>query len=351
MIRLLRLLLLPITAIYSLVVYLRNRFYDWGVLKSAEGELPTIVIGNLALGGTGKTPMTEYILRILNPETKIALLSRGYGRKTRGFLMAGPASSAEEIGDEPKQILSKFPQIPLAVCENRIEGIHQIADRIPDIQLVVLDDAFQHRPLKPNYSILLTAYTDPYWNDIMLPTGNLRDNVAEISRADLIVVTKCPPDLSAEEQKEIISTIYPSKKQKVFFSTIAYGDPVWISGPKVEMDKNLNVIGMCAIANPTLFQKHLSTNFILKSFKTFRDHHIFSHNELSAVFNESGKFGNEYLPVLMTEKDAMKVSIPDLDTKIPLYYVPIEMKILGQKEEFDYLISETGRKLANESGE
>lgn len=345
MFRLLRLLLLPVTAIYSLIVYLRNRFYDWGILKSELGSKPTIVIGNLALGGTGKTPMTEYLLRLLSPKINIAVLSRGYGRKTKGFILAGPESTSDEIGDEPKQIQQKFPQIPVAVCENRIEGIEQLDRQLPGIQLVVLDDAFQHRPLKPDLSILLTSYHKPYWDDIMLPTGYLRDNVAEKSRADIIIVTKCPQNLDETEKKEIIQTIYPSKRQKVFFSTITYGEPVWMSGPKVNFDKNIKIRGMCAIANPEVFENHLKTSYSLVSFKTFRDHHIFSHSELNLISTESGKFDEDFLPLLITEKDAMKLKNLEPELKIPIYYVPIQMEILWEKIEFEKMILELSQEI------
>jgi len=328
---------------------MRNRLYDWGILKSVEGKIPTIVIGNLALGGTGKTPMTEYLLQLLNPQFKIAVLSRGYGRKTKGFVLAGSESESDDIGDEPKQIYSKFPAIPLAVCEDRVGGIIQIEHLIPDTQIVVLDDAFQHRRLKPDYSILLTSYTKPYWNDIMVPTGNLRDNVAELSRADMIVVTKCPQNLHLREKKEILETIYPAKNQLVFFSTIEYGEPVWVSGPKVIFTNTLNVIGMCAIANPDVFEEHLKKTYSLRNFKKFRDHHIFSHNELTTITNESGKFGQNLIPVLITEKDATKLEKLKPKLKAPIYYIPIKMKILWEKTEFEALISELGQKLCSET--
>lgn len=334
----LRYLLLPVTAIYAAVIYLRNRMYDFGLLKSDHGKLPTIVIGNLALGGTGKTPMTEYLIRLLENKIKISILSRGYGRKTKGFVEAVNDKDSEQIGDEPLQIHLKFPDLKLAVCEDRHNGINEIQRRHRDVQLVILDDAFQHRKLRPDFSILLTSYSSPYWNDIILPTGNLRDNVAEVKRADVIVVTKCPPDISDVEMKEIRQTIYPAPDQQVFFATIQYGEPVRLSGPEITFDKKLKIRGLAGIANPEIFENYLKENYDLVSFRAFRDHHIFSQSELESLKRESDKFAAERVPLVVTEKDAMRLMKLKPDDHFPVYYIPMQMQFVRDAEKFNELL-------------
>ncbi|HEY8404595.1 MAG TPA: tetraacyldisaccharide 4'-kinase [Flavobacteriales bacterium] len=326
----LRLLLYPFSLLYGAVVYLRNRLYDIGVLRSERGALPTLVIGNLATGGTGKTPHAEYFIReLMEMDIRVAILSRGYGRKTKGFIMADDKSTAHTIGDEPYQIHRKFPQLPLAVCEDRLHGIRELK-AATDAQLVLLDDALQHRRLKGDLNILLTTYEQPFWRDWMLPAGNLRDNQREKQRADIILVTKCPQLLTQKEMDDCVRAISPKANQFVFFSTLVYGDPIQLSGRPTDTSEIKEVIGFAGIANYQPFEEHLTKRYTLKKFKSFPDHYIFSHSDIERLASECGKFGVPEAVMVTTEKDAMRLKVMNGLPDVPVFYVPIAVEILGQ---------------------
>jgi len=338
--KLLRLLLFPFALLYSTVIFLRNRFFDWGLFQSREGALPTIVIGNLSTGGTGKTPHTEYLIDILqNAGIRLAVLSRGYGRKTKGFVLADHNSTAHSIGDEPFQIHSKFPNTPLAVCEDRLTGISKLKEAT-NAQLVLLDDAFQHRKLRGACNILLTTYDQPFWKDFILPTGNLRDNKFEKRRADIILVTKSPKDLSILEQTEITTFINPEPYQQVFFSALEYGIPVQLSGKLVALEKIRNVIGFAGIAHYEPFEQQLAKNFTLKKFKSFPDHYIFSQSDIESLAGECGKFGLPETALITTEKDAMRLKVLKGLPQVPVFYVPVKVRILNRENQFTQLLLE-----------
>ena len=221
--KLLRKILILIVPVYYIVTWLRNYFYDIGIHESISYEFPVICVGNLSVGGTGKTPMIENLIRILQSNNKVAILSRGYKRKSKGFHLATKTTNVEDIGDEPFQFFSKFENIFVAVDSNRQNGIAELQRQInPDI--ILLDDAFQHRKVKAGFNILLTTYNNPYFNDLVLPTGNLREPKGGAIRANIIMVTKCPNDLSDNEKSKYIKRIHPEKHQHVFFSSIAYSD-------------------------------------------------------------------------------------------------------------------------------
>jgi tetraacyldisaccharide 4'-kinase len=327
--QLLRYLLFPVSVIYAAVVFLRNRLYDAGIFKSESGELPTIVIGNLATGGTGKTPFTEYVIRLISARNKVAVLSRGYRRKTNGFVLAGAHTGAAEIGDEPAQIRKKFPDVHLAVCEDRLEGIRQLRTQVK-ADVVLLDDAFQHRRLQPDLSILLTDYARPFWNDICLPTGYLRDNRYEKRRAQVIVVTKCPPGLENTEKERIRSIIQPAEEQLVLFSSLRYGQPYQISGPFLQPDSIRNIGGFAGLASTAAFEHHLRSGYDQVHFKKFADHHNFSPNDILKLWNECGNFA---AALMTTEKDATKLVHLEGISKIPVFAVPVEMYLQGDEEE------------------
>ncbi|WP_350291216.1 tetraacyldisaccharide 4'-kinase [uncultured Croceitalea sp.] len=298
--QLLRKIAFPISLIYALVVYLRNICYDTGIFKSTSFKTPTVCVGNLSVGGTGKTPMIEYILQLVKDNYKTAVLSRGYRRKTKGFLLANELSKVEELGDEPYQIYSKFKEVALAVDGNRRNGIKNLENKVnPD--LILLDDAFQHRKVKPSLSILLTTYSNLYVKDWYLPTGDLRDSKKEAKRAAIIAVTKCPVDITETQKQNIIQSIDPMEHQKVLFSKLVYND--CLVGLEGEMmlselkEKHFSLV--TAIANPKPLIAYLESS--VNSFEHFEytDHHFFNENDI-ARFSK-----NEF--IVTTEKDFTKL--------------------------------------------
>ncbi|WP_339338367.1 MULTISPECIES: tetraacyldisaccharide 4'-kinase [unclassified Croceitalea] len=299
--QLLRLMAFPISLVYALVVYLRNLLYDLGVFKSTSFKTPTICIGNLSVGGTGKTPMIEFILRLFQDDYKIAVLSRGYRRKTKGFLLADKNSTVKELGDEPFQIYSKFKGIFLAVDENRGHGISNLENLVkPD--LILLDDAFQHRKVKPSFSILLTTYDNLYVNGWYLPTGDLRDSKMESKRADIIAITKCPENITKKQQQKVIIQIKPKEHQKVIFGKLVYSDFLVGENDKIPLShiKGKYFSLVTGIANPeplVLYLKSISDSFEHFSYK---DHHFFNEDDIAS-------FSKNEL-VITTEKDFTKLN-------------------------------------------
>ncbi len=327
-----RILLFPVSIIYSVVVFVRNRFFDWGIFKSREGALPTIVIGNLSTGGTGKTPHTELLLELLLENgLRPAVLSRGYGRKTEGFILADDNATAHTIGDEPFQIHSKFRHIPLAVCEDRLQGIELLKQKT-NANVVLLDDAFQHRKLKGSLNILLTTYAKPFWKDISLPTGNLRDNRMEKRRADLVIITKCPADITEKQMTELIVSANLADGQALYFSALEYSSLVQIGGSPMDSASVKNIVGFAGIAHNQLFENYLKSHFSLKKFKSFSDHYIFSQSDIESLAADCGNFGVPEPVLVTTEKDAMRLQALNGLPSVPVFYVPVKVKILHHNE-------------------
>lgn len=316
--QLLRIIAFPFSLIYALVVYFRNLLYDTELLPSAKFKTPIICIGNLSVGGTGKTPMIEWFLDNLSDNLKLAVLSRGYKRKTNGFVLAYPSSTAEEIGDEPLQIYSKFPESIMAVDANRIRGIKNLERSLkPD--LILLDDAYQHRKVKPSFSILLTSYGDLYTKDWYLPTGNLRDSKSASKRADIIVVTKCPPDLDDEIKLSIQRELKPGKNQEVLFCALEY-DPVLRGKADISLEdiENQQITLVTGIAKPKPLIDFLKSEKISFHHQEYRDHHFFTAKEID--------FLNSKPLILTTEKDYMR-----LKGKVDnLYYITVRHRFLDQ---------------------
>lgn len=316
----LRKLLFPISLVYGLIVFLRNRCYDLGIFSSKSFNTKTICVGNLSVGGTGKTPMIELLIKSLHQDYQLAILSRGYKRKSNGFLLSNNKTSVEDLGDEPYQLKSKFPKVAVAVDANRRNGIAQLELRVnPDV--ILLDDAFQHRKVMPGYSILLTDYHNIYVNDWYLPTGDLRDSKKEARRANTIVVTKCPKDLSISEKKEIIDKINPKKHQKVLFSFLSYNKD--LKGANVNLDelKNKKVTLVTGIANPVPLENFLLEEGIAFDHMKFNDHHFFTEQEIT-VFK-----GKEC--ILTTEKDYVR-----LKSRLSnLHYIEVSHQFIKQDKE------------------
>ncbi|MDZ4822618.1 MAG: tetraacyldisaccharide 4'-kinase [Flavobacteriales bacterium] len=333
----LRYLLLPISIIYSWVVWLRNRFFDWGIFKSEKGEIKTIVIGNLSVGGTGKTPHVEFIVRHLQEQISLAILSRGYGRTTKGFVLADGNATADKLGDEPMQIHHKFPTVPLAVCANRLEGIKELKKLFPQTRLVILDDAIQHRRLRGDKNILLTDYSNPYFRDLMLPTGTLRDNRRENRRAQIIMVTKCPHDLSESQRDAFIRNIHPNSHQEVVFSTYKYGTPVQFSGPPLLLKDGADIMGFSGIANPASFHSFIFRQYSLKRFKIYPDHHRYSKRDLRNLHSAYITFAALLQGLVTTEKDATRLGsllMTNEFKQVPMFFIPVEVKLLHSPENF-----------------
>lgn len=317
---------------------IRNFLYDKGIFKSYSFNIPIIVVGNLSVGGTGKTPQTEYLIRLLSKEFKVAVLSRGYRRKTKGYILANSSSTADTIGDEPFQIFQKFPQIDLAVDSDRRNGIENlIKQNKPDV--IILDDAFQHRRVKAGFYILLTAFDDLYFNDLVLPAGNLRESKKGAERADVIIVTKCPNNLSDIAQNNIKKKI--GINRPIYFSRIGYADSVIgregeISTFEIKKTEKLLLAG---IAKPKPFFEYLQTGKDVEL--KFKDHHHFTDEEIERIQT----LANNKI-IVTTEKDYVRLKDKQINK---LYYLPMESKFVLKGDDFDNQILNYVRKSTRNS--
>lgn len=323
--KILRLLLLPFSFVYGAILLLRHFLYDKGILKSTRFKKPIIVVGNLVVGGAGKTPMTEYLIRLLSNDYKLATLSRGYGRKTKGYLLVETGSSATETGDEPLQFKRKFPTITVADCEDRVAGLKLLS---PDHDVFILDDAFQHRALNAGLSILLFDFNSLFESKFLLPAGNYRDLFSRRHYADIIVITKSPQILKEGQKREVIRKLNLKTRKPIFFSGINYANPKAISiGKQAYNDTKRNkIIAISGIANPKPFIEYLASKGELLDSIIFPDHHQFSNKDIQNIVKTWKAFREEAI-LMTTEKDAMRFQQPDLLSLLsglPLYYVPIE---------------------------
>ncbi len=323
----LRYLLFPFSVLYRFVTSIRNFLFDAGILKSYSFTIPIIAVGNLSVGGTGKTPQIEYLIRLLTNNYKVATLSRGYKRKSSGFILANLTTTAEILGDEPYQMYKKFQDISVAVDVDRKNGIEQLIS-IEKPNVILLDDAFQHRKVKAGFYILLSSFDDLFYNDFVLPTGNLRESRSGAKRANMIIITKCPNNLSELTQQEIIHKIRVyNKKATVFFSGIAYDDKVFSnnSSKLVTEVKNEEKLLIAGIAKPAYFFDYLKNNN--DEFLTFSDHHHFTHKDIDVI---KQKATNKL--IITTEKDYVRLQSYTLEN---LYYLPIKSKFLKNSDDFD----------------
>ncbi len=327
----LRWLLLPFSLLYALVVIIRNWCYDAGWFKSERFDLPIISVGNLAVGGAGKSPMTEYLVRLIKSDHHLATLSRGYGRKTKGYLVAEAGYTAVEVGDEPAQFKQKFPEVTVAVCENRAEGIRQL---IPHHNLIILDDAYQHRAVQPGLSILLMEYSrlnEPHW---LLPAGNLREPYSGRLRADLIVISKCPPQLSKQQQHNLLKQIGAFPHQQVYFTAINYLPLQSLNGTEglPWPDADTTVFLLTGIANPTPMQAELEyyTTHIVPH--NYPDHHQFSLKNIVKLAEEYKACPSAKKLIITTEKDAQRLRSTELQAQLsalPVAVLPIGIQFLN----------------------
>jgi tetraacyldisaccharide 4'-kinase len=304
-----RILLFPFAVLYGIGVKLRNWCYDRGFFSSTSFNLPIVCVGNLSVGGTGKSPMTEYLIRLLKDRYEIAVISRGYKRQSQGYILAHPATTALEIGDEPMQFHKKFPNVSIAVGEERIVAVPQLLQDRPKTQCIILDDAFQHRSIIAGLNIVLTEYNNLYTRDFYLPTGDLRDSSSSIKRANIIVVTKCPNDLSQDDREAILYELDVAKHQQVFFTGIDYGIPYHISDPGSEyiITHDTEVLLVCGIANPKPLKQYLTQHAKSFTLQAFNDHHVFDNDDIRQIQTHFANIKTPYKIILTTEKDAVRL--------------------------------------------
>ena len=328
MMKLLRILLFPIVPIYFFVTWLRNLLYDKGVKSSKSYDFPVICVGNLSTGGTGKTPMIEYLVRMLSKDAKIATLSRGYKRITNGFVLADESANVDTVGDEPLQFYNKFKDIRVAVDEDRQNGIDQLRTLQPQPQVILLDDAYQHRKVKASLNILLTAYNNLYYKDIVLPTGNLREPKQGSKRADVIIVTKCPADITAIRKDKIRKDIRLNKNQNLFFSTISYSERVKSYNTEIEITSLPEFTLVTGIADASPLVKFLNSKALNFEHLEFGDHYNFTIKDIEVL--EKKKF------ILTTEKDYMRLCNEEI-LRDKLFYICIET-VIDNANEFHNII-------------
>ena len=338
---LLKILLFPISLLYGLGVEIRNLLYRMGALKGVSFNIPVISVGNLTVGGAGKSPHIEYLVRQFQAYLDVATLSRGYQRKTRGFLLAHEDNDANLIGDEALQFKRKFPDITVAVGENRIIAVSKLLIQKPGLQLILLDDAFQHRAIKPGLNILLTEYDRPFTRDMLLPSGRLREWKAGYKRADIIVVTKCPDELSTENREKLINEIAPLSYQRIYFSKYKYLLPYYLFDKSYHLNNisDKHVLLICAIARTDYLLKYVNEAFNEVRILEYEDHHYFDQHDLSNLVRHFEHLQGPNKIILTTEKDAMRLELHRsfiMEHNLPIYILPVEVEFMdAESNNFD----------------
>lgn len=335
MIKLLRIMLFPVSALYGVVMAVRNVMFSKGILKAENFSIPVISIGNVTVGGTGKTPHTEFVIRLLKEKYNVAVLSRGYGRKTKGFWEVETDSLPEQCGDEPCQMKEKFPEQSVYVDEDRREGIFNIIQK-KNVDVVLLDDAYQHRWVKPGLSILLVDYNRPIFSDFIMPTGNLREFSCGSKRADIIIITKCAKDVSDSEKTAFTQKLKLKSHQELYFSTFAYGALKGVLGSEAKIDIwGMDVLLVTGIANPQPLELYLNQQGANIISLSFPDHYQFNDDDIKKIESYFERLSGEKRCIITTEKDAVRlasgVAIPE-KVKNHLFYIPIEVEILDNDE-------------------
>ena len=337
--------LYPLSFLYGAGVALRNKLFDWGYLRSKSFDVPVICIGNIAVGGTGKTPHTEYLIKLLHREYQVAVLSRGYKRRTKGYILSTPESNVRSIGDEPFQIKSKFPDIRVAVDEDRCHGIEQLCTLDnPPVEVVLLDDAFQHRYVKAGFNILLTDYHRLFCDDALLPAGRLRESIQGKNRAQIVIVTKCPPDIKPIDFNIIAKRLNLFPYQMLFFSSFRYGNlqPVFpeVAGKAEQklssLQTDTQVLLLTGIASPVTIIQELERYTSHIDLLSFDDHHHFNQHDMQLIKQRFDKLKGEQRLIITTEKDATRLvhhPILDAELKRHIYALPIEVEILQNQQD------------------
>lgn len=341
-----KILLLPFSLLYGLGVSGRDFFYRTGLLKSVKFNIPLISVGNLSVGGAGKTPHIEYLVRLLHDYLNVATLSRGYGRKTQGYLTVQPDATAEQVGDEPLQFKRKFPDLTVTVAESRAFAIPRLLSEAPDTQVILLDDAFQHRSVTPGLNILLTEYSHPFTKDWLLPSGRLREWRSSYKRADLIAVTKCPKVLSEAERTRMTQEIKPFPHQRVFFSYYDYGQPYFIFNQKLvaNLAEDWQVVVICAIARTDYLVEYVREKVDNVTLLEFEDHHYFNEDDMQELKRSFDQLPGQKKIILTTEKDAMRLELHYKflkDNQLPVFALPVQVQFhFGEGEAFDQTVKD-----------
>ena len=325
----------PLSWLYGMVVHIRHKLFDLKILRSEEFDIPVVCIGNLTVGGTGKTPVAELLIERFSEHYRVGVLSRGYRRKTKGFVLSTPTSSARTIGDEPRQMKLKYPSVPVAVCEKRAEGIRLLRKAHPEIELIILDDAFQHRYVEPWVNILLMDYNNPVYRDRLLPWGRLRDTRNQIHRANFVRVTKCPDDLNPLDMRIEINSLGLFPYQSLYFTRMRQGEitPLFADRAVGKVREGDPVIAMSGIANPVPLLENLRKRFDVVAELTFDDHHTYRLSDMRRLEALFAAYPDAV--VLTTEKDAVKLTnrkkVPEA-VQQRLYYVPIHVSFVADSE-------------------
>lgn len=344
----LRFILTPMSWLYDIGVSMRNKFFDWGILKEQEFDIPVVGVGNITIGGTGKTPHVEYILECLRYRKNIAVLSRGYKRKTKGFILASAKSTPDSIGDEPLQIYEKFGgQVKVAVCESRVKGVEMLVKEFPKLDLIVLDDSFQHRYIKPKINIMLMDYSHPVYSDKLLPLGRLRESSHALDRADMVITTKCPSNISALDMRMVFKHLNLMPYQKLYFSTYDYGGLIPVFTDECYdrlLVENLTaddyVLLLTGIANPRPFVNHFRKYPFKKRVLHYPDHHDFKKHDLSEIEAKYNSGKGIKKIIITTEKDAVRLVhnpyFPQ-DLKPYVFYIPVGVRMLETNFGYDFI--------------
>ncbi|MEG0794886.1 MAG: tetraacyldisaccharide 4'-kinase [Odoribacter sp.] len=343
-----KVLLLPLSVIYGMIVGFRNILFHLGILKSRSFSIPIICVGNITVGGTGKTPHTELIISTLQEKFRVACLSRGYKRKTSGFILSDVHSTAREIGDEPMQIKNKFPNIQVACDEKRVRGIKKLLALSVPPEVIILDDGFQHRYVQADKNIILVDYSHPIHEDCLLPAGRLREDPGALKRADYIIVTKCPKDILPIERRILSKQLKIRAYQQLFFTSLEYGCIYDLTGQAKNMipSKKSTLLCLTGIAQPATYVEYLKTFTEDVRELHYPDHHDFHKKDIENIENVFQKIGNKEKYIFTTEKDAMRLKGCELSTRIKsrIYYIPVVPKFIQDENVLLNEISEYVRK-------
>ena len=330
-------LLAPAAFLFHGITAARNFLFDRGLIPSHKSPVPTLVVGNLSVGGTGKTPWVEFLVRKLRHEVAVGTLSRGYGRKTKGFIQVLPTSTAAEVGDEPLQLYTHFKEeVPVFVGEDRVGATQKIQQLRPDLQLLILDDAYQHRNLNPDFRILLTSYSSLFSKDYLLPMGRLRESRAGAKRADVVVVTKCPAKLSQDEKNKLVEDLSPflNSAADLFFSSLNYGKPYQVAGPK--QTEVTAVLALAGLADNVPFFAYCKQQYAVVDSFSFPDHYAYKPEDAARILEVLGQEKGKNAVLLTTEKDAVKLkslAATEMWSKISIFALPIQVALEPSQEE------------------
>jgi tetraacyldisaccharide 4'-kinase len=323
----------PLALLFGIVVGLKNLCYQTGILHSVRFNIPVINVGNLTVGGSGKTPHIEYLIRMLQEYLRIAVLSRGYGRHTTGFQFVVPSQYSTEAGDESLMYARKYPSVKVAVSESRSVGIPYLLQAHPDLQLILLDDAFQHRSVAPHLNILLTDYSAPFYDDWLMPVGRLREWRSGYHRADIVIVTKCPPDLQKSERLAILTKLQLGHDQSAYFTSLRYRLPygMYDSSQRLELTPGISVLLVCGIARKEPLVEYVSSHAGVVDILSFGDHHEYSFTDIEVISSRFTHLPGTQKVIITTEKDAVRLEVFGdviIQRTLPVYVLPVEVIFL-----------------------